>query len=227
MDRLNEAEAKRRVGKQAANLVEGGHVLGLGTGSTVAAFLEALGQRIDEEAISVEGVPTSEDTRRRCEELGIPTTTLEEHPQLDLTIDGADEVAPGLDLIKGGGGALFREKVVATASDRFVAIVDASKESPALGETFALPIEVVEYALPLVRRQLEAYSPSLRAKNEEPFRTDNGNVILDLDTGPIEDPGALAQRLDRTVGVLEHGLFLGIADRCLVGTPKGVQERTR
>jgi len=222
---VDQAEAKRKVGRRAAELVDDGQLLGLGSGSTVAAFLVALADRIEEETLSVRGVPTSHDTQRRCEELGIPTTTLDEEPRLALTIDGADEVASGLDLIKGGGGALFREKVVATASDRFVAIVDASKAADTLGEGFDLPIEVVEYALPLVREELVDLDPELRTDDGDPFRTDNGNVILDLATGPIEDPQALAHRLDRTVGVLEHGLFLDIAERCLVGTDDGVEER--
>jgi ribose 5-phosphate isomerase A len=223
MSGFDQDEAKRRVGQRAAELIEDGQRLGLGTGSTVAAFLVPL----EEEDLSVEGVPTSEDTQRRCDELGIPTTTLEETPELDLAIDGADEVAPGLDLIKGGGGALFREKVVATSSDRFVAIVDATKEASQLGEGFDLPVEVVEHALPLVRRQLAHLDPTLREdEHGEPFRTDNGNLLLDLATGPIEDPDQLADRLDGTVGVLEHGLFLDVADRCLVGTEKGVDERT-
>lgn len=226
MSGFDQAEAKRTVGKRAAELVEDGQRLGLGTGSTVAAFLVALGERVEDEGLEVVGVPTSEDTQRRCDELGIATTALAETPELDLTIDGADEVAPGLDMIKGGGGALFREKVVAEASQRFVAIVDATKEAAQLGEGFDLPIEVVAYALPLVERRLADLDPTLRTDDRgERFRTDNDNLILDLATGPIDDPQALAERLDGTVGVLEHGLFLDVADRCLVGTEKGVNER--
>lgn len=227
MSGFDRAEAKRNVGRRAAEFVEDGQRLGLGTGSTVAAFLVSLAERVEDEEIAVEGVPTSEDTQRRCDELDIPTTTLELAPELDLTIDGADEVAPGLDLIKGGGGALFREKVVATASQRFLAIVDRSKESDRLGQSFDLPVEVVAYALPLVRHNLEDLDPTVRTDDQgQPFRTDNGNLVLDLATGPIEDPPALAERLDRTVGILEHGLFLDVADRCLVGTEKDVNERT-
>lgn len=226
MSGMDQAEAKRRVGRQAATLVEDGQVLGLGTGSTVAAFLVALAERIEDEDLSVSGVPTSNDTERRCRELGIETTDLATHPELDLTVDGADEVAPGLDVIKGGGGALFREKVVASATDRYVAIVDATKEAQVLGEGFPLPVEVVEYALPVVERKLDELEPALRTDQGDPFRTDNGNVIVDLDTGPIHQPDDLAHRLDRTVGVLEHGLFLDVVDVCLVGTEKGVDRRT-
>jgi ribose 5-phosphate isomerase A len=226
MSGFDQAEAKREVGRRAAELVEDGQRLGLGSGSTVAAFLVPLAERVEDEDLDIVGVATSHDTERRCDELGIPTTTLDDEPELDLAIDGADEVAPGLDLIKGGGGALFREKVVAESSDRFVAIVDSTKEAAQLGESFELPIEVAEYALPLVRRELADLDPTRReADRGQPFRTDNDNLILDLATGPIEDPHALAKRLDSTVGVLEHGLFLDVADRCLVGTEKGVNER--
>lgn len=223
---MDQDQAKTLVGQRAAELVEDGQTLGLGTGSTVAKLLDALAERIDAEGLEVEGVPTSQDTQVRCEKLGIPTTTLEQRPRLDLCIDGADEVAPGLHLIKGGGGALFREKVVAKASDRFVVIVDTSKEVDALGETFDLPIEVVPYAQPVVQRRLADLDPTVRESGGRPFTTDNGNHILDLATGPIDDPHTLADRLAREVGILEHGLFLDMADACLVAGPDGVQRRT-
>lgn len=218
--------AKRRVGEEAAKRVEDGQRLGLGTGSTVACLLDELAERIEAEGLEVVGVPTSDETAQRCSELGIPLTTLEQTPQLDLCIDGADEVAPSLDLIKGGGGALFREKVVASASDAYLVIADATKEVTQLGESFALPIEVVEYARPVVERRLSDLNPQLRTAQGEPFVTDSGHRILDLETGAIDDPPALAARLDGTVGVLEHGLFLGVADACLVATEKKVTERT-
>lgn len=218
--------AKRNVGRAAAQRVEDGQRLGLGTGSTVAHLLEALAQRIDDEGLDVAGVPTSDETAARCRQLGVPLTTLDQTPRLDLCIDGADEVAPGLDVIKGGGGALFREKVVASASTRYLIIVDATKEVSALGESFDLPVEVVEYARPIVEERLADLSPSLRVEDGAPFVTDSGHRILDLATGPIEAPQPLAERLDATVGLLEHGLFLGMADACLVGTEKEVTERT-
>lgn len=223
---MDQDQAKALVGKRAAGLVEDGQVLGLGTGSTVAKLLEALGERTRSEGLEVVGVPTSQDTQARCEKLGIPTTTLEDHPRLDLCIDGADEVAPGLQLIKGGGGALFREKVVASASDRFVVIVDRSKEVDRLGQGFDLPVEVVPYARPVVQRRLEDLAPNLRQSDGHPFTTDNGNLILDLATGPIDDPRGLADRLTEEVGVLEHGLFLDMADVCLVAGADGVRQRT-
>lgn len=222
---MDQDTAKTLVGQAAAERIQDGHKLGLGTGSTVAKLLEALAGRIEDEGIDVVGVPTSEDTQARCRKLGIPLTTLEESPRLDLCIDGADEVAPDLHLIKGGGGALFREKVVATASDRFIAIVDESKEVGALGTGFHLPIEVVPYAEPLVLDALADLAPARRATDGVPFVTDNGNHILDLATGPIEEVHALADRLDRQVGVLEHGLFLDTADLCLVAGADGVRER--
>lgn len=223
---VDRTQAKQRVGQAAAKRIEDGQRLGLGTGSTVAHLLDALADRVETESLDVVGVPTSEETAARCRELGIELTTLDETPRLDLTIDGADEVAPGLDLIKGGGGALFREKVVASASDAYLVIVDATKETPTLGASFDLPIEVVEYARPVVERRLSDLDPSLRLEDGEPFVTDSGHRILDLATGPIDDPHALADRLAATVGVLEDGLFLDIADTCLVGTETGVTERT-
>jgi ribose 5-phosphate isomerase A len=223
---VDTSKAKRRVGEAAAQHVDD-QVLGLGSGSTVAAFLVALADRIEDTGIAVRGVPTSQDTQRRCNELGIETTTLDEAPQLDLAIDGADEIDPNLDMLKGGGGALFREKTVAESSTTFLCIVDATKEVTTLGETFDLPVEVVPYAKPKVQRDLADLDPTLRLDGTDPFETDNGNVILDLDTGPIDDPHALAERLDQTTGILEHGLFLDIADTCLVGTEKDLTERTR
>lgn len=223
---MDRDEAKRRVGEEAAKRVEDGQRLGLGTGSTVAFLLDALAERIDDEGIEVVGVPTSEDTAERCRALGIPLSTLEKTPRLDVCIDGADEVDPGLNVIKGGGGALFREKVVASASDRFIVIVDATKRVERLGETFDLPVEVVEYALPVVMEDLADLSPAFRLDGGEPFVTDSGHRILDLATGPIEDPVALANRLETTTGLLEHGLFLGMADVCLTATETSVHEDT-
>lgn len=223
---MDRDEAKRRVGKAAAKRVEDGQRLGLGSGSTVARFLDALAKRVEDENLDVVGVPTSEETAERCRELGIPLTTLHETPRLDLCVDGADEVSPDLDVIKGGGGALFREKVVASASDEYVIIVDATKEVDRLGSTFDLPVEVVEYARPVVEERIEDLDPQLRTHEGAPFETDNGNRILDLATGPIEDPDALAERLDRVPGVLEHGLFLGMADACLVASESRVTARS-
>lgn len=213
---MDREDAKKRVGNAAAERVEDGQRLGLGSGSTVARFLDALAARRDEKALDVVGVPTSEETAEHARKLGIPLTTLAESPRLDLCIDGADEVSPELDLIKGGGGALFREKVVASASREVLIIVDATKEVDRLGATFDLPVEVTEYARPVVEDRLQDLSPTLREENGDPFVTDNGNRILDLATGPIEDPEGLARRLETTPGVVEHGLFLGMADACLV-----------
>jgi ribose 5-phosphate isomerase A len=224
---VDRSEAKRRVGRAAAERVEEGQRLGLGTGSTVACFLEALANRIEDEGLDVAGVPTSEGTAERCRRLGIPLTTLEEAPTLDLTVDGADEVAPGLELIKGGGGALFREKVVASATEDYLAIVDATKEVDQLGARHPVPVEVVGYALPVVQRRLEDLAPELRIEEGLPFETDSGHGILDLATGPIDAPHTLADRLEGTVGVLEHGLFLRLADRCLLADEDSVTERTR
>ncbi len=223
---MDRDEAKQRVGEAAAQRVEDGQRLGLGTGSTVAYLLDALAKRVEDEDLDIVGVPTSEDTAQRCRSLGIPLSTLEKTPRLDVCIDGADEVDPNLGLIKGGGGALFREKVVASASQKLIVIVDAKKRVERLGETFDLPVEVVEYARPVVMEKLEDLSPALRMSEGTPFVTDNDHRILDLSTGPIEDPHALAKRLDETTGLLEHGLFLDMADVCLTATETSVHEDT-
>ncbi len=222
---MDTSELKQRVGAAAAEEIQDGMVVGLGTGSTVAALLEALGDRMRTTGLKVTGVPTSQRTADRCQTLGIPLTTLDQVQRISLCIDGADEVAPGLQLIKGGGGALLREKVVAASSQRFLVIADETKEVDHLGQGFDLPVEVVPFARPYVTRQLEDLSPTLRQGKDDAYVTDNGNHILDLATGPIQDPHALATRLDGTVGVVEHGLFLDMATSCLVGTAEGVRER--
>jgi ribose 5-phosphate isomerase A len=140
-------------------------------------------------------------------------------------VDGADEIAPKLDLIKGGGGAHFREKLVAQAARTFLVIADAGKEVPRLGTRFALPLEVPTFAVPSVLRSLAELNPRLRAKSGVPVVTDNGHHVVDLATGPIADPRALARRIDETVGVLEHGLFLGMADEAILADAKGVRTR--
>jgi ribose 5-phosphate isomerase A len=176
-------------------------------------------------------VPTSETTRADAERLGVPLTTLEETPELDLTVDGADEIAPDLSLIKGGGGALLREKIVATASARMVVIADESKWVPALGR-FPLPIEVVPFGLAATKRAIEAAVAAVgcagqaelrRAKNGHAFVTDGGHWILDATLGRIGDPAALAGRLSAIPGVVEHGLFIGIAQAAILAGPAGAR----
>ncbi len=224
----NSEQLKKAVGYQAAELVESGMIVGLGTGSTVRYLLDALGERLRSGRLrDVVGVPTSDATAQRAAALGIPLTDLSGGPKLDLAIDGADEVDPSLNLIKGLGGALLREKVVVSAAARFVVMVDESKLVDRLGRKAPLPVEVDPFSLgiqiPFLAR-LGARPVQRVAPDGRPFRTDGGHHILDcrFDDG-IPDPVRLAEELDRRPGVLEHGLFLGMAERVLVATPEGVR----
>ena len=217
---------KNMVGSAAAELVEHGMVIGLGTGSTAAFLVRALAQRMHAGLRIVGAVPTSQETADLAASLVIPLVTLEEYPVLDLALDGADEIDPHLNLIKGGGGALLREKIVATAARRFVVIGDSSKLVPRLGTHFALPVEVVPFALSLVRRHLEALGAQVQPRMHEQqlFVTDNQNYILDCRfPAGISDPTLLQAQIRAITGVVEHGLFLGIAQQALVAGPGGLK----
>jgi ribose 5-phosphate isomerase A len=210
-------EAKERAARSAVGRIESGQVLGFGTGSTVAFALEALAERIRDERLEVRGVPTSVATREACERLGIPLTTLEEHPTLDLTFDGADQVDDDLQCIKGYGGALLREKIVASASRRLLIMVDDGKLSPQLDKP--VPVEVLPFGQPVARRYLaELGRPVLRLKDDAPYCTDNGNPVFDLDVGVIADAAGLALALQAIPGVVGHGLFLDLATELHIGT---------
>jgi ribose 5-phosphate isomerase A len=220
----NEKE-KEIAGRAAAQLVRDGDVVGLGTGSTAYFAVVALGERV-KAGLKMIGIPTSVQTADLAHKVGIELTTLDEHPEIDITIDGADEVDPQLRLIKGGGGALTREKVIASASKKMVVVADSSKVVAALGK-FPLPVEVIAFARTVVERKIASLggSPKLRLKPDgTPFLTDNGNQILDCSFGRINDPPALAQVLDGTPGVVEHGLFIGLAKTALVGRGTSVEE---
>jgi ribose 5-phosphate isomerase A len=220
----NEVE-KEAAGRAAAKLARDGDVVGLGTGSTAYFAVVALGERV-KAGLKIIGIPTSVKTADLARSVGIPLTTLDEHPEIDITLDGADEVGPKLDLIKGGGGALTREKVIATASKKMVVVADSSKVVPVLGK-FPLPVEVIAFARTVIEKKIVALggSPKLRTKPDgSPFFTDNGNQILDCSFGQIADPPALAQVLSDTPGVVEHGLFIGLAKVALVGRGDGVEE---
>jgi ribose 5-phosphate isomerase A len=203
--------------------------LGLGTGSTARHFVDLLGERV-RGGLQVIGVPTSEATREQAESVGVPLTTLDETPELDLTVDGADEIAPDLSLIKGGGGALLREKIVAGASARMIVVADESKSVPVLGR-FPLPIEVVPFGLAATQRAVETVLRATgssgqltlrRGEGGHAFVTDGGHFILDAAMGQIADPASLAMRLTSIPGVVEHGLFLGMAHAAVVAGPHGV-----
>jgi ribose 5-phosphate isomerase A len=221
---------KRAAAARAIDFVRSGMRLGLGTGSTAKHFVELLGERV-RDGLKVVGIPTSDATRRDAERVGVPLATLDGIPELDLTVDGADEIAPDLSLIKGGGGALLREKIVAAASARMIVIADESKWVPALGR-FPLPIEVEPFGLESTRRAVETAfagtgSPAAvtlrRTKDGHAFVTDGGHWILDGAPGRIADPKALAARLSAIPGVIEHGLFIGLATIAILAGGAGVR----
>ncbi len=222
-------EHKKAVGEAAAKLVESGMVVGLGTGSTAVWFVRALAHRIETEKLDVRGVATSSATQSLAEVLAIPMLELNQ-VEIDLTIDGADEIGPGLQLIKGGGAALLREKLVWEASKRCVVIADAGKRVPRLGK-YPLPIEVVAFGHEsTLLRICDALAecdigvpPRLRIRDGEPVITDNGNLIYDAACGAIEEPSLLANALKSVTGVVDHGLFLDLADEGLIGGDKGVE----
>jgi len=217
-------DQKRISGEAAAQLVENGMVVGLGTGSTAAWFVKALATR----RLDIRGVPTSEATANLARELGIPLAALDDVKAIDLTVDGADEIGPGLSLIKGGGAALLREKLVWEASKRCVVIADAAKHVTALGR-FPLPIEVVRFGhvhtgqrLADIAAEFDLLPPRLRMAERGVVVTDGGNVIYDMAAGVIAEPAALAAALKAVTGVVDHGLFLDLADEALLGTDQGV-----
>lgn len=217
---------KRAAAACAIEFVRPGMKLGLGTGSTARHFVELLGEKV-RAGLEVVGVPTSEATKADAQRCGVPLTTLDETPELDLTVDGADEIDPKLNLIKGGGGALLREKIVAAASKRVVIIADETKWVPALGH-FPLPIEVVSFGRVATERAIAAAADSgklalRRGKDGHVFVTDGGHWIVDVALGSIADPAALAQKLASIPGVVEHGLFIGLAHTAVLAGPQGVR----
>jgi ribose 5-phosphate isomerase A len=216
---------KQAAAEAAVALVENGMLVGLGTGSTATLAVDALGKRV-QQGLRIVGVPTSEHTAAQARGLGIPISTLGEQPELDLTIDGADEIQRGtLDLIKGRGGALLREKMVASSSRRLIIIADETKLVDRLGAHFAVPVEVVQFGWQACDRRLQKLGPRTTLRpgpDGKPYVTDGGNFILDCLFGPIEAPGALEQQLNSVVGVVEHGLFLKMTSQAIVAGHGGV-----
>jgi ribose 5-phosphate isomerase A len=219
-------QLKQAAAESAVALVEDGMILGLGTGSTSKLAVEALGKRVAQ-GLRVIGIPTSEFTGQQARSLGITISTLDEHPQVDLTIDGADEVELGrLNLIKGRGGALLREKIVASASSRLAIIVDESKLVERLGTHFALPVEVVPFGWPAAARKIEALGAKVVLRpgtDGKPYVTDGGHYIVDCAFGAIARPAELELQLNSIVGVVEHGLFLGMVSQVIVAGKSGVK----
>ncbi|MFZ2102886.1 MAG: ribose-5-phosphate isomerase RpiA [Oricola sp.] len=226
---MSQDELKIAAAKAALAHVEDGMKLGIGTGSTADAFIQLLAEKVGE-GFKVTGVPTSERSARKCVELGVPLATLDEMPRLDLAIDGADEIDPALNLTKGGGGALLREKIVAHASKKFIVIADETKLVPALG-AFPLPIEVNPFGLEATRQDiLEAYAAQglsgeirLRVRDGQPYETDGGHFILDASFGHISDPKALSDALHSIPGVVEHGMFIGMTSLAIIAGSGGVK----
>jgi ribose 5-phosphate isomerase A len=219
---------KLKVAERALQLVKPGMTIGLGSGSTASLWIQLLGKQVRDHGLRIRAVASSEASKSLGRSFGIPFVALEDCEYLDLVVDGADEIAPGLALIKGGGGNLLREKIVATATKQFVVIADERKIVDRLGK-FPLPVEVIPMAASLVRQSLErlGFNVALRTMKDgsSPYITDEGNLIFDCSGHLIEDPQQLAEKLDRIVGLVEHGLFLNMASLALIATNDGVLER--
>jgi ribose 5-phosphate isomerase A len=222
-------QLKLQAAKRALEFVEPGMTVGLGSGSTATLWIKLLGERVRDHGLRIRAVASSQASEALGRSYGIPFTNFHECAQLDVTVDGADEIAPGLALIKGGGGKLLREKIVASATKRFVIVADRSKLVDKLGN-FPLPVEVIQMAMPLVSGALRelGFTPTVRVnKDGSNYVTDEGNLILDCSGKRIEDPYTLATEIDSIVGVVEHGLFLNMADLALVADGTQVGEHTR
>jgi ribose 5-phosphate isomerase A len=227
----NTQELKKQAAERAVEFIESGMVVGLGHGSTALFALQRIAELLKGGVLSdLLGVPCSSQVEEEARKLGIPLTTFDEHPVIDLTIDGADEVDGNLDLIKGGGGALLREKIVAQASRREMIVVDGSKLSPALGTRRAVPVEVIPFGWQSQALYLDSLGATViprKDDNEKTFMTDQGNLILDCNFGPISNPERLAEALNARTGIAEHGLFLGLATDLIVANSKGIYHRMR
>jgi len=222
---MKEPESQKKLaGEKAAELVQEGMVVGLGTGSTVHYTILALGRKV-RGGMSVIGIPTSKATEKLAVTNGIKLSTLDEHPTIDMTIDGADEIAPNLDLVKGMGGALLREKVVASVSKHFIIVADESKIVQSLGSKSAVPVEVLPFALATVKKRLEGMctEAAVRTRGGFVYVTDNGNYMLDCRFKNIARPANLENEINSIPGVIENGLFLGMAERAILGTADGIR----
>ncbi len=221
---MEREELKKLAGEEAVKYIEDGMIVGLGTGSTIEYTIRKLGKMI-REGLDIQGIPTSIHTKRIAKEENIPLTTLDENPDIDITIDGADEVDSNLNLIKGGGGALTREKIIAFNSKKVIIVVDDSKIVKALGIDFALPVEIVKFGWTSTKKTLEDFGcdVSLReVMKNEPFITDNGNYILDCDFERIQDPAQMEIDINLIPGVVENGLFIDLVNEVIVGGKQGI-----
>jgi ribose 5-phosphate isomerase A len=221
-------QEKEAAARASLKLIQSGQVVGLGTGSTAACFIRLLGEQI-KSGLRIRGIPTSVRSRELALSLGIPLTTLDECQEIDVTVDGADEVDPELRLIKGGGGALLREKIVASATKRLVIVADATKRVAVLGR-FPLPVEVIPFARALVTKKLAALGAEVTVRMDisgKPYVTDENNHILDCSFGQISDADGLARQLSDMPGVVEHGLFIGMASTVLMAEGSEITELHR
>ena len=221
---MEREELKKLAGEEAVKHIEDGMIVGLGTGSTVEYTLREIGKRI-KKGLKIQGIPTSVHTKRIAKEENIPLTNLEDNPEIDVTIDGADEVDSSLNLIKGGGGALTREKIIAYHSKKLIIVVDDSKIVKALGIDFPLPVEVIKFSWESTKKALEDFDCSVERRKimgDEPFITDNGNYILDCEFERIDDPESLEKDINLIPGVVENGLFIGLATEVIVGGKQGI-----
>jgi len=222
---------KKQAAERAVEFIESGTMVGLGHGSTAFFALQRIAALLKMGALKdIIGVPCSLQVEEEARQLGIPLGTLDEHPVIDVTIDGADEVDPNLDLIKGGGGALLREKIVAQASRREIIVVDESKLSPALGTRWPVPVEVIPFGWRSQISFLESLGASVSVRQTcdgKRFVTDQGNLILDCNFGPLQQPTLVARELSQRIGIVEHGLFLGLTTDVIVAGKDGVRHLTR
>ncbi len=224
-------DLKKKAAYRVVEYITSDMVLGLGSGSTTKYAIERIGGLLYRGKLkNILGIPSSVETQQLAQRLAIPLTTLDEHPVLDLTIDGADEVDPNLNLIKGGGGALLREKIIAQASRQNIIIVDQRKLSPQLGSHWSLPVEVLDFARKTEENFLNSLGAAVtlrRTSDGKSFRTDQNNLILDADFGPIANPNALAAKMAQRAGIIEHGLFLGLADEVIVASENDIKHLKR
>jgi ribose 5-phosphate isomerase A len=225
---MNQGQQKEAAARESLRFVRDGQIVGLGTGSTATIAVKLIGERV-KAGLKIQGIPTSARTAELAKELGIPLVTLDQYQQIDVTIDGADEINPQLQLIKGGGGALLREKIIASATKQMVVVGDASKKVAILGK-FPLPVEVVSFAQTLVAKEISSLGAKVKLRQNadgSPYKTDEGHHILDCSFGQIPDPSALANVLDGMPGVMGHGLFINLASVALIATDSGVKEFKR
>ena len=225
---MDKERFKQMAAEKAVEEIQPGAIVGLGTGSTVYYVLLALGEKV-RDGLNITGIATSKQTESISAKQGIPLSTLAERPVIDLTIDGADEIDPSLNLIKGGGGALVREKIIAHASKRLVIVADESKLVSVLGTTFALPVEVLQFGWEATQTAINNIcgKSTMRYSGEKPFLSDNGNYILDCRFDMIRQPAQIELQLNNLPGVVENGLFVSRADKAIIGTTSGVEIREK